>query len=90
MPLEENDKRQGFASRINVAETEGWELKNTGYDYSSNLLNRTMSRYMFNNPNLKVFLENYLSPIMVKYINAVKYIRIFYNYAVPKDYDKIN
>ena len=35
-------------------------------------------------------LEEYLNPIMVFYINRVKYIRIFYNFAVPKWYQKIN
>jgi hypothetical protein len=27
---------------------------------------------------------------MVAYINAVKYIRVYYNFAVPKWYQKIN
>lgn len=84
------NKRQGFKSRITIAETTGYDIKNTGYNYTDNLLNRTLSKYMFNNPNLKEFIETYLNPIMVQYINTVKYIRIFYNYAVPKDYDKIN
>lgn len=84
------EKRRGFKSRIDIAERYGWELKNTGFDYNENLLSRTMSKYMFNNPNLKEFLNKYLNPIMVKYINSVKYIRIYFNYIVPKDYDKIN
>lgn len=90
MALNSGDKRQGFKSRIDIAEQQDWDVKNTGYDYSKNLMNRTLSKYLFNNPNLKTFLEDYLNPIMVKYINSVKYIRVFYNYAVPKDYDKIN
>ena len=36
------------------------------------------------------FLNNYLSPIMVFWVNKVKYLRIYYNFAVPKWYQKIN
>jgi|TARA_R110002050_G_scaffold17343_2_gene51631 hypothetical protein len=84
------DNRTGFPSLYRATYEEGWELKNTGYDYSKNLLNNTMSAYMFKNPRLKIFLEDYLTPIMVFYINKVKYVRIFYNFAVPKWYQKIN
>ena len=84
------DKRTGFPSLYRATYEEGWELKNTGYDYSKNLLNITMSKYMFKNKHISKFLENYLTPIMVFYINRVKYIRIFYNFAVPKWYQKIN
>ena len=84
------DNRTGFPSLYRATYEEGWELKNTGYDYSKNLLNNTMSSYMFKNPRLKTFLEDYLTPIMVFYINKVKYVRIFYNFAVPKWYQKIN
>jgi hypothetical protein len=49
-----------------------------------------MSSYMFRNPNMSQFLTDHLQPIMVTYINAVKYIRIYYNFAVPKWYQKIN
>jgi len=45
---------------------------------------------MFKNPNVEEFLTKHLQPIMVAYINAVKYIRVYYNFAVPKYYDKIN
>jgi hypothetical protein len=84
------DRRVGFPSLYRATYEEDWELKNTGYDYSKNLLNNTMSKYMFKNPHIKEFLEGYLSPIMVFYINRVKYVRIFYNFAVPKWYQKIN
>ncbi len=84
------DRRVGFDSRFKAAYEEGWELKGLGYDYSKTLMNRTLSNYMFRNQNLKEFLENHLTPIMVKYINSVKFLRIYNNFAVPKDYDKIN
>ena len=84
------DKRVGFPSLYRATYEEGWVLKNTGFDYSKNLLKNTMSSYMFRNRHLSSFLNNYLSPIMVFYINRVKYLRIYFNFAVPKWYQKIN
>jgi hypothetical protein len=82
--------RIGFASPYKAAYENGWDLKNQGYDYSKTLTNKILSSYMFGNPNVKKFLEEYFNPIIVNYINNVKYLRIFYNYAVPKDYQKID
>tara|TARA_R100000544_G_scaffold36444_1_gene24773 strand:+ start:1414 stop:1683 length:270 start_codon:yes stop_codon:yes gene_type:complete len=89
MALIKND-RTGFPSLYRATYERGWDLKNLGFDYSKNLLNNTMSNYMFGNRHLKKFLEDYLSPIMVFWINRVKYLRIYYNFAVPKWYQKIN
>ena len=82
--------RTGFPSLYKTTYEEGWELKNLGYDYTDTLLRKNLSGYMFRNLNLRTFLENYLNPIMTFFVNRVKYLRIYYNYAVPKDYDKIN
>ena len=84
------NNRTGFPSLYRATYEEGWELKNTGYDYSKTLLKITMSNYMFKNIHLGKFLSDYLTPIMVFYINKVKYLRIYYNFAVPKWYQKIN
>lgn len=84
------DKRTGFPSLFKATEEYDWDLKNTGYDYSSNLMERVLSSYMFKNPIIKEFLNMHIKPIIIKYIDGVKYLRIFYNFAVPKDYDKIN
>jgi len=84
------EKRTGMPSVYKATYEEGWELKNTGYDYSKTLLNKTLSNYMFRNRHLKTFLEDYLNPIMVFYVNKVKYLRIYFNFAVPKWYQKIN
>lgn len=80
----------GFPSPFKAAYESGWELKNTGFDYNDKLLNKTLSNYMFKNQTVREFLEEYLNPIIVKLLNTVKFVRIFYNYAVPKDYQKIN
>ena len=84
------DRRVGFPSLYEYSSSYWSELKNLGHDYSEKLFKSTLSNYMFRNINLSTFLVDYLQPIMVKYINTVKYIRIYFNYAVPKDYKKIN
>jgi len=65
------------------------ELKNLGYDYSSTLMYKTLSKYLFRNETLAGFL-GHLNGIMVYYVNSVKSIRVFFNYTVPKNYTKIN
>lgn len=82
--------RTGFPSPYQAAYENGWELKNLGYDYSKTLVKKVLSSYMFKNPHLAEFLEDYLNPIIVFYVNNVRYLRIFYNYAVPKNYQNIN
>lgn len=84
------ERRKGMPSVYKATYENGWELKNLGYDYGSNLLKKTLSNYMFRNNRLSTFLENHLQPIMVFWINRVKFIRIYFNFGVPKDYDKIN
>jgi len=89
MATEKND-RTGFPSLYRATYEHGWALKNEGFDYALDLLKNTMSSYMFKNPHLSIFLSDYLNPIMVFYISKVKYLRIYYNFAVPKWYQKIN
>jgi|TARA_R100000081_G_scaffold75685_1_gene42094 hypothetical protein len=84
------DRRKGMPSIYKATYENGWQLKNLGFDYGSNLLKKTLSNYMFRNTRLATFLENHLQPIMVYWINRVKYLRIYFNFGVPKDYDKIN
>lgn len=83
-------KRKGYPSLYKVTYETGWSIKNTGYDYSDKLMNNVLSSYMFRNQRLSQFISNHLGPIMVFFINKVKYLRIYYNFAVPKDYEKIN
>jgi len=88
IPLEE--RRKGFESPYKAMYESGWELKNTGYDYSETLMKNTLSKYMFGNARLANFIVTQLQPIIVFFINKVKYLRVYYNFAVPKDYQKIN
>ena len=80
----------GFPSLYRATYENGWDLKNTGYNYAPDLLKNSMSSYMLRNRHLSKFLTDYLNPIMVFYINRVKYLRIYFNFAVPKWYQKIN
>jgi hypothetical protein len=84
------EKRKGYPSLYKFTYENGWELKNLGYDYGNDLMSKMVSSYMFRNDRLREFIEKHLSPIMVFFINRVKYLRIYYNFAVPKDYEKIN
>jgi hypothetical protein len=84
------EKRKGYPSLYKATYESNWELKNTGFDYTSLLMTKMLSSYMFKNSRLSVFINDYLNPIMVSYINSVKYLRIYYNFAVPKDYQHIN
>lgn len=83
-------ERRGFQSvRDNINDYD-LDLKNLGYDYTETLLTKTMSPYMFKNPKIANFLNGYVRKILILLINNVKYLRIFYNYSVPKKYTKIN
>ena len=84
------ERRKGMPSVYKATYEEGWELKNEGNDYASNLMKNSFSNYMFRNERLRAFIEDHLGPIMIFWINKVKYLRIYYNFGVPKDYQKIN
>lgn len=67
----------------------GWDVKYQGYDYSKTLIRNSLSKYLYANPKLAVFLDH-LNDLMLNLVESVKYIRNYYNYAVPKNYRKIN
>jgi hypothetical protein len=64
----------------------GEKRKNTGFDYHQEniLLKKTMMPRMFLNENVTGFLTR-INNIMVNNIDAVKVIRNFFNYTVPKN-----
>lgn len=84
------ERRKGFNSIFQATYENGWAIKNTGHDYTKTLLSNSLSSYMFRNTILSTFINDYLNPIMVFYLNKIKYLRIYFNYAVPKNYQKIN
>ena len=66
-----------------------WETKNEGYKYENRLMEDNSSKYLQKNPTMRRFFP-YLNKIMSHLINSVKYLRNFNNYAVRKDYKRID
>lgn len=85
-----NKNQKGFDSLYKATYENGWDIKNTGHDYAKDIMTNTLSSYMFRNEKLSEFINNHIGPIMVFFINRVKFLRIYYNFAVPKNYQKIN
>jgi hypothetical protein len=82
-------KYKGFDSIYENFETDRWVLKNEGYKYENSLLEDNTSSYFMNNSNM-VGMFPYLNKILAHLINSVKYLRVFNNYSVKKNYKKIN
>lgn len=83
------NKYKGFKYPIDILYEDQIFVHYTGYDYSKTLIKNSISPYLYNNTKLAGFLDT-LNDIMVHLVNSVKYIRNYFNYAVPKDYQKIN
>jgi hypothetical protein len=82
-------KYKGFDSIYDKVETSGWVLKNMGYKYEDSLIEDNTSSYLKNNTNM-VSMFPYLNKILAHLINSVRYLRVFNNYSVKKNYKKIN
>lgn len=64
-------------------------VKNTGFDYEGHIFEKTMSPYLFADPNRRDILSSY-EKIIFFLVEKVKMIKTFYNYTVPKDYRNLN
>lgn len=82
-------KYKGFDSIYDKIHESRWETKNEGYKYENRLMVDNTSRYLQKNPTMRRFFP-YLNKIMSHLINSVKYLRNFNNYAVRKDYKRID
>lgn len=82
-------KYKGFDSIYDKINENRWETKNEGYKYENNLMENNTSKYLQKNPTIRRFFP-YLNKIMSHLINSVKYLRNFNNYAVRKDYKRID
>lgn len=80
---------KGFDSIYDEINESRWETKNEGYKYEENLMENNTSKYLQRNPNMRGFFP-YLNVLMSHLINSVKYLRNFNNYAVRKDYKRID
>lgn len=84
------NKTKGFDYPLEYKFTYCDDIKNTGADYSKNLMENNLSHLIFYNSHLSNFIKKFVEPYMVKLVNSVKFIRIYYNIAVNKNYKKIN
>lgn len=64
-------------------------IKNTGYDYEGSVLKNSLSGYLLKNKNISEFVEN-LEPIITEIIRIPKRLKAFWNFTVPKNYNKLN
>ena len=80
---------KGFDSIYDQINESEWETKNEGYKYEDRLMENNTSKYLQKNPNVREFFP-FLNAIMSHLINSVKYLRNFNNYAVRKDYKRID
>ena len=83
-------KYRGFTSTDKMTEHFNDDIKHAGHDYTQDLMQRGVSRYLLLNPHINFFITNYLNPFLCTLLERVRYIRNYYNFGVPKDYDKIN
>ena len=82
-------KYKGFPSLYDTVSESGWETKNDGFKYDDCLMEINTSKYLQRNPTMRGFFPH-LNKLMSHLINSVKYLRNFNNYAVRKDYMRIN
>lgn len=83
------NRHRGFKSLYEQVRYDNWETYYMGYDYSETLLSRSLSQYLYQNEKVAGFLKH-LNKFMVEMVDNVKYIRNYFNYAVPKNYRRIN
>jgi hypothetical protein len=76
-------------SLYTVSTTRLDRLKNRGFDYEGKIFQKSMSPYLFGDPKRRSILAEY-EKIFYFLVEKAKYVKIFYNYTVPKDYKPIN
>lgn len=64
------------------------DRKNTGYDFSQDLMHKNLSPLLFKNEYLANFINLIQLPI-IKFINTVTTLRVYKSYTVKKDYTKV-
>ena len=82
-------KYKGYNSIYDSINESRWKTKNEGYEYEKTLIEDNSSKYLQKNGMMRQFFP-YLNMILSHLISSVKYLRNFNNYAVRKDYKRIN
>jgi len=83
------DPHNNQVSLYNISNSTQNNLKNLGYDYAPTLMRKSVSNYLYRNSKVAGFLER-LNNYMVQHIELVKYVRVYFNFTVPKNYKKID
>lgn len=76
-------------SLYKIADTHGEERKNIGFDFSGQVMKRTLSDHLFRKETLSNYLM-FIDDFFTNLINAVKRIRISNVFSVDKDYKLID
>jgi len=82
-------KYRRFASIHDQIKWDRYQLLNNGYDYTNNFIENFTSSHLQRNPNVAEFLP-YLNNILLLMVQKVKYIQTYFNYAIDKNYDRLN
>lgn len=65
------------------------DIKNVGYDWRKNLMDKTLSKYLLSNPTVSTMVNQYRT-LMVYLIDKVQDIKKAVNYTVDKHYKHIS
>jgi len=60
--------------------------KNLGYDYSNQVMRKTVSPHLYRNPVMRDFLD-FINDYVYNKIQSVRKLKLFKNFTVDKDYD---
>ena len=61
------------------------DIKNVGFDWRKNLMDKTLSKYLLSNPNVSTMVNQYRT-LIVYLIEKVQDIKKAVNYTVDKHY----
>ena len=76
-------------SLYDIATTRNEKINNLGFDYKGKILRKTVSPYIFSDPDRAEILDQFESWIYFL-VEKVKLVKTYYNFTVKKDYKKIN
>jgi hypothetical protein len=76
-------------SLYDIANSRHDRLKHTGWDYHGKIFEKSMSGYLFRDPNRRDILAEF-EKIIYFLVEKAKYVKNFYNYTVDKNYKHFN
>ena len=76
-------------SLYDIATSRNEKINNLGFDYKGKILKKTISPYMYADPERATILDKFESWLHFL-VEKVKLIKTYYNYTVPANYRKLN